>query len=422
MFLKAAGQKNMIESAIGYHILDMYHGYSIVENDAGYFKGLADKNGNLIIDFLYDELEFVKSEHHSNSKNENVYLAADYNDRKFLINKNGDCVIPMEEIFKYEYFTVIHDLYIFCYNASSVYFFDLFYHPLGTFRISDDDMLEGYLELGDNAMLLSFGNNRSEAARYIILKKDGTVIWEGDPVNFKDLPLYGYQKYVRYNDAKEEYEIEFLDGQAVLISDQGELSGTFRNDRDLEHATITRVAAYDFKGNAVRKISSIEKDREQVLCTVYADDNTGEVYLRLDEDLYISKTDHLIAIGQNVYNSNSKLIAIATGSRPVLLENRLLYKNSFGKYMLVDSDGMPVYENEYEFCTGLGDMYCLQNRNGDFMVISSSGEKVIDYGVITTDGEDLFFNGSLIMDDWTDSGNYSSFRTDDSLISIKISL
>ena len=83
----------------------------------------------------------------------------------------------------------------------------------------------------------------------------------------------------------------------------------------------------------------------------------------------------------------------------IVLGNAQLQKSN-GTWKLTDLSGNALYDERYYTCLSAEATYLLVNEDNEVCVIDNKANMIIDYGVLTYDGDEIYYNGTRLDRDY----------------------
>lgn len=325
-----------------------------IKTDDGYRFGYANKNGKIILDTLYNEINRI-----TELEGKDVYLIVSNNGRYGLI-KNG------KEVLKSEYTEIEYDI-----NNSLL--------------IVQKDNAQGVVDLkGNNIVPLDY-DSIIIGGKYINAQKGQDIVIfdaEGNNVN---------TNIVSYNKVNDNYSIVIDEENNYNIIDNSGNKKLKENYAYIEYLNnnyfiVTKDSKtgvidseghvlVDLKYNAIQKI-----DGTDVLQATDSSQNRTDIIdsnMKIHEGItnaYIAKKDNYIKL----YSENDVKYYTLSGNETTykdLFPNNSLYASKKdGKWGLVDKNGNVVVNYEYDLVTEQNGNVAGVKKDGKWQTVNEKGE------------------------------------------------
>ena len=373
-----SAELRVLDTMLAGELVDTKNGYAIVKNQSGILYGLQDIDGNLVIDFKYDELSFLDID----GKN---YLDAVYEGNHGVIDVDDNTIIQIQFD---SIFACNSSLLIGANRQCNLANLDN-PTPLVFNIYNKEGNLTGQYTPGDAHSILVtetatirdmtgdviciFGqiyhsmdiNDSSDFTD--IVKADGSVIRSIDEITFEPI----------VDQLNHRAAITQTNGTTFLVNGDGSISN--------EYTVDGTISGWDRNGHAFVSGGTVGGIR-------LTDLESGEILQTYDEAPTIDFTDSLILVNDTVYDRTGNLI-MTVSKKANLLGDKVLYKDmNAGTYKLINGDGTPVFDDRYFECYTIEDSdhkaFFLKNGDGQICLISEDGEMLNDYGTFSCSGSD----------------------------------
>ena len=349
-----------------YTIEDYCHGCYIVSKSNGLLKGVLDKNGREILPVKYDDIWFLNADALKDGKQENLYIQTRYENDYTVIDENGKKILDKQ--------VTCADYWFETTSENSYYFVE-----------------------GD-----------TENYKINFYRKDGSLFSSGD--------------YLCFTDEKNFYLVSM--SNEVWISENNYIltivlfyNSNFDNDVytvlfDKNHQMIKKWDNVSLVGQEIlnNNFTFYIKDADEYLS--YSIDNVGNfiengVFQENENSLY---TIADVSSYKNVLMRKDLLIIDLTESHTLGKNNDIRLYKSNNTWKLVDSKGVPLYDDRYYEYIESKDCYFLMNADNQMCLIDRNGNLLIDYEYLMYDGEKIYFMGKVL--------GYDNFLVGDDGVSI----
>lgn len=330
-----------------FKIEDYCNGNFIVSKSDGLLYGVLDINGREIIPVEYDNIEFMNKEDVVSGKSEDVYIKASYENQKCIYNEKGDKIINEDaSVIKYKFVSAKEGEPFF--TAGNYDENQKIYSKNGEF------LFEIPVKEETNYMSVCWISPQVYLLSESAVEKNGTTI--------SVAPLDTVLKTV---DGK---ILQNWDGKAVL------------NDGDCNDG---KYWTYIWGKDGLYSKITISESGE----LISQEDGITEETIKKEATSKVLNSDHKIYLGKD--------------------KQYVLYTtNNTWKYE--DLAGNPVYEDRYFYMGRAGDCFLLSNSDNEVCVLTQNGKKTVDYGVISLQGDNYYYNGDVLGDENSFS-DYDSF-------------
>lgn len=345
-----------------YDITECYLGNFIATTNDGRLYGMLDSNGNVVIDFTYDNLTFSTQD--SGIRRENIiYATTEYG--KGIIDFKGNTLVPFEFDWIQGYDK--YSNYTFAKINNSTYIISDNYKK-SEINISPDSSIR---QLGSNCFLVS-----KSIYEHSIYNMNGEVITT--ITNAQGLPLYIKQVSEDYicvqnptvKDGIYSANISFYDNNFDLCS-------TIENNE--LHPTEFAISEYVSEKIGVGKLLYDEK--------VLVDYSTGKIITQEYKNIgkfydgkafAIDKNSSLYVIDSNgiVTNDYSHIEAFKTTSNVAVSSNS-------GTYRLYNKKGNDIFNERFYSVDSTNEYLLVENLDGKYAFINGYGDIIFDFGTIT---------------------------------------
>lgn len=320
-----------------YDVEDYCHGCFIVSKNEGLLYGVLDRNGEEILPVKYDSIEFMNGEEVREGENENLYIRTKYEDQYTVVNSKGEVVLDKDVSYvDYELGTG---------NSESAFFVEISTQNDWVHFYKEDGMLLSELNCGENDWIeLRYITNEI----YLLARADFESISNGVKVISKDVTLYNRENQIvtQWNEMGFGNSV-ILDGQFVFY--------LYANDGVYYRYTM------DESGNLSESGEISQEEAKLEIASSGTANKTGEYYLGKEKAI-------------RLYQSN-------------------------GTWKLVDANDNPLYDERYYQCIPKYGCYFLVNENNEMCLIDRNGNMVVDYGWLTLNENQGYFNGAVITSD-----------------------
>lgn len=320
-----------------YDVEDYCHGCFIVSKNEGLLYGVLDRNGEEILPVKYDSIEFMNGEEVRDGENENLYIRTKYEDQYTVVNSKGEVVLDKDVSYvDYELGTG---------NSESAFFVEISTQNDWVHFYKEDGMLLSELNCGENDWIeLRYITNEI----YLLARADFESISNGVKVISKDVTLYNRENQIvtQWNEMGFGNSV-ILDGQFVFY--------LYANDGVYYRYTM------DESGNLSESGEISQEEAKLEIASSGTANKTGEYYLGKEKAI-------------RLYQSN-------------------------GTWKLVDANDNPLYDERYYQCIPKYGCYFLVNENNEMCLIDRNGNMVVDYGWLTLNENQGYFNGAVITSD-----------------------
>ncbi len=330
-----------------YDVEDYCQGCFIVSKNDGLLYGMLDRNGNEILPVEYDEIVFMNKEEVCNGKHLNLYIRTKYEDESTVVNSVGQQILD-KPVSCVEYKLGVA-------GPDSAFFEEV---------NEAEGFIKFYKEDGTLLSELTCGEE---------LRNNGSEIAEGG--------------------LKAEWVAEDL----YLLSQMG-----LRPKSNRGFTSNIYYALYN-------KDNQIVKDWGEVdgLGTGYVVDDkyTFFVYVK-DNGVYKYTIDESGSLKEEGETSEEEILKMRQGETGITGKEFHLGENNDMKlycsndtWKLVDAAGNPLYDERYYECIKKSNCYFLANENNELCLIDKNGDMLIEYGWLTKEGDDVYFNGAVLSYD-----------------------
>lgn len=316
--------------SVPYNVEDYVENSIIVSKTNGLLYGVLDNKGNEIIPVKYDKIEFLNKNDYLKGLTQKLYIKAEYENTSYIFDQQGN------EIFKTDDNTISY-ANSFIVNDGAPFFVEHVREHTSTVTYYTGEEI-WYTE------------DMTEIAR--IKDDDGdqrTVI--------KPFSSKGY-----YNQ----------------IFDSAAYTSTNYQYPLAQKVTNYRIYIYDFNGNVINKFENYEycfvihkTGNELIICLAESDPNDITAFhLNANGETYKTEKITYEEYKNNYYKPSP-------------------YKlySSNGTYKLETNDGKTMYDERYyksfDFA-GENDCKGLMNENNEIMLFNRNGEKILDYGYLSS--------------------------------------
>lgn len=345
--------KDGFQFSTEYAVEDYCQGCIIVSKNDGLLYGILDRNGDEILPVKYDEIKFMNKEEVCAGKNSNLYIRTTYEDESTVVNSMGQQVLDRP---------VSCVTYVLgAAGKDSAFFEELnesegwvkFYREDGTL-LSEFDCGEN---LKNNGLLVGSVMGGLQVLgvteELYLLRQAG--IREDD-----DMPRYIYALYNKDNQIVKDWG-EVRGFGHSYVEDNRYIFSLYIKEGGLYKYSIDTMGSFKEEGETSEKemeskyFQDLEMRQEKIRT------NSMEYYLGENSDI-------------KLYCSNNT-------------------------WKLVDEAGNPLYDERYYECFPKSTCYFLSNENNEVCLIDKNANMVINYGWLTEDGEDIYFNGAVMTQD-----------------------
>lgn len=353
-----------------YDIVDYKQGYIIVSKNDGLLYGVLDSEGNIVIPVEYDNIEFVRKDGGRNNPNDQEYFICEYEGSTKVVDADGNCLLDgdIEEVTPY------------CgsIDENSPCFYQIINQVSRTGE-------------GGN-IFIDFYSQDIELLHRI-------EVFSNDDIDSEQCWIWTMQIN----------RMELISNEYFLI----DISGITSSDAEREDANgYLQIALYNMNGEMtyeweeanrnIRDSGYSEKEEKFVFATL---SSSGSV---LKYALYgIDEAGNVTDMGTvERYDTDLNVLEEVEGVKDILTDTYYLGENneyilyqSNDTWKLEDLAGNPLYDMRYYDCWHKKDCFFLMNEDDEMCLINQYGEKIIDYGLITWNGENGVLFGSVITDD-----------------------
>lgn len=353
-----------------YTIEDYCHGCYIVSKNNGLLKGVLDKDGKEILPVKYDDIWFLNADALKDGKQENLYIQTKYENDYTVIDETGKKILDKKVICADYWFETT--------SENSYYFVEV--------DTEDDYMIHFYREDGS---LLSSGDYLCfKDERSFDLVSISDEIWISDNNYILNICLTYEKSYLSY----------YSDLYTILF--------------DKNHQMIKKWDNVSLVGKEIlnNNFTFYIKDSDEYLS--YSIDNAGNF---MENGVFQENENSLYTIAdvysyKNVLMKKDSLVIDLTESSTLGKNNDIRLYKSNNTWKLVDSKGVPLYEDRYYECIKSKDCYFLMNEDNQMCLIDRDGNLLIDYEYLMYDGEKIYFMGKVL--------GYDNFWVGDDGVSI----
>lgn len=338
-----------------YSIEDYCQGCFIVSKNDKLLYGMLGSNGEEILPVQYDDIDFINKEEVMDGRNEHIYAKTQYEDDYTIVNANGEQILSgiAED-------TGSIDLRLGNGDADSPFFIE---------KGKDRDYIKLHKE--DGTLLLQFDGEGNDLYRIKCLSKDFYLLNRAE------------------------------------VNEEGAY-WSFGWGDSITQGTVKNTALYDRQGQLLKQWDGMwlfDSDiAEDGKCTFFmttdeqladADSEEGNAYqFTMDETGNISEDGEILImdINHKMYKSKKENQPQEDGYY-LGKENEIRLYKSNDTWKLVDSNDNPLYEERYYECYEDSSCYFLANEDDEMCLIDRNGNRIVDYGWLTSAGDYIYFNG-----------------------------
>lgn len=397
----SGSQKNGKLFTTEYTIEDYHNGRFIVSKLDGELFGVLDMKGKEIIPVKYDSLWFGDHTKYQN------YIYASYEGKEGVFDLDGKVIIPVEydKVAKFENACE----YTFAYNSSDTnHIYNNKGDLVGELEFSRQDY--DPIFLGDKYVVLARSAfNVEESFGFNIVDFNGNIVKDYDV----GVPNDGFGSYQMINNGSVvlvtmsyghmKNNAYTTDGVLyIFVNEELDIYGYYDTKDSLKPVII---AADEYNGYCFART-----DYRGGLPTIYTysmfNPLTGEITdigEFIDFDGFSNSVAYAVDTEYNIcmIDTNGNVSATpGTGKNYFNLGCSLLYYSN-ETWKLVDKNGENVADERYYEAGRMGGdvkFYWLLNEEGEICVFNPNGEKVVPYGTLVYDGDDITLGEDYIRD------------------------
>lgn len=365
-----------------YDIEDYEGGYIIVSKNDGLLYGVLDSKGNEIIPVEYDNIRFMTASEQKKNIEDEVFAVCEYEREAVVVDTEQNEILrykaePVSDLFN-GYGIDITSPYLGHVDKNSPYFCQWEY-----------EAFRGGLDLDAHVKFYS---------------KRGELLCE---INAFDIDAIDRTRYGMGGMAVK--TVEVISNNCFLISIDGVLV-----TEDEHYKSYTHTALYNMNGEVIYEWNNLyvtyvelnEDTNEVVFAPIdwpYNPGKSGYELYSVNENGVLTDQGALEDQSAYVLNNNGYLEKAEdrrmSGTYYLGENNEYRLYQSNDTWKLEDATGNPVYDMRYYDCWHKEDCFFLLNEDNELCLINQYGEKIIDYGLITWNGESGFIYDTEITDD-----------------------